>query len=85
MENRKAELVPENANDVLPPIDPAVMAHYVAIQNELTNTEAAIVRRIASALNAGEIRVWFVALSKLAVPDAVATLRKLICHDVGDL
>ena len=26
-----------------------------------------------------------VALSKLAVPDAVATLRKLICHDVGDL
>lgn len=78
------EMVPENAIDVLPPIEPAVMAHYIAVQNELTAMESAIVRRIASELNAGEVRVWFVALSKLAVPDAVAKIRQLIRFSVNE-
>jgi hypothetical protein len=83
MENRKAELQ-DGELEMLPPIEPAVMAHYLAIQDALTITESAIVRRIASALGAGEVRVWFVALSKFSVPDAVAKIRELLFYNTGE-
>lgn len=77
MQIRKSDKVPENATDIIPPIEPAVMAHFMAIQSALTAEENAMVRRVASALSAGEVRVWFVALSKLTVEDAVLRIRDL--------
>jgi hypothetical protein len=72
------ENVPENATDVLPPIDPQTMAHFIAVQSALTPEEAAIAREVAKDLSAAELRAWFDELSKLSVPDAVAKVRKLI-------
>lgn len=77
MQIRKTDKVPENATDIVPPLEPALMAHFSAIQSSLTFEENAMVQRVASALSAGEIRVWFVALSKLTVEDAVARIREL--------
>ncbi len=70
--------VPENATDVLPPIEPQTMAHFVAVQSALSPEEAAIAREVAKELSAGELRAWFDELSKLSVPDAVAKVRKLV-------
>lgn len=70
--------VPENATDVLPPIDPQTMAHFVAVQSQLTPEEGAIAREVAKELSAAELRAWFDELSKLSVPDAVAKVRKLV-------
>jgi hypothetical protein len=76
--------IPDNATDVVPPIEPAVIAHFEAVQAELTAREHAIVRRVASGLSAGELGVWFVALSKLTVADAVAKIRALIGEDESE-
>nr|HEX4316246.1 hypothetical protein [Kofleriaceae bacterium] len=70
--------VPENANDVLPPIDPSTMAHFVAVQSALTPEERAIASEVAAGLTAAELRAWFAELSKLSVPDSVARIRNLI-------
>lgn len=70
--------VPENANDVLPPIDPQTMAHFVAVQSALTPEESAIAREVAKELSASELRAWFDELGKLSVPEAVEKVRKLI-------
>jgi hypothetical protein len=70
--------VPENATDVLPPIDPQTMAHFIAVQSALTPEEGAIARDVAKELGAAELRAWFDELSKLSVPEAVAKVRKLI-------
>ena len=72
------EPVPENATDVLPPIDPQTMAHFVAVQSALTPEEAAVAREVAKELSATELRAWFDDLSALSVPDAVAKVQKLI-------
>lgn len=73
-----AAAVPENANDVLPPIDPQTMAHFVAVQSALTAEEASLAREVAKELSAAELRAWFDELSTLSVPDAVAKVRKLV-------
>ena len=70
--------VPENASDVLPPIDPQTMAHFIAVQSALTPEEGAMAREVAKELGAAELRAWFDELSKLSVPDAVEKVRKLI-------
>lgn len=73
-----ASTVPENATDVIPPIDPQTMAHFVAVQSALTPEESAIAREVARELSAAELRAWFDELSKLSVPEAVEKVRKLI-------
>ena len=70
--------VPENANDVLPPIDPAAMAHFIAVQAALTPEESAIARAVAAGLSASELRAWFEELRALSVPQAVEKIRVLI-------
>lgn len=69
---------PDNAHDVLPPIDPQTMAHFIAVQSALTPEESAIAREVAKDLTAAELRAWFDDLSKLTVPEAVERVRKLI-------
>ena len=67
-----------NAATALPPIDPATMAHFVAVQAALTPHEAALASEVAKELKPAELRAWFDELSKLAVPEAVEKVRGLI-------
>ena len=64
--------------DDAPPLDPAAMAHIVAIQSALQASEVAYIQQVAKELNPAELRGWFDKLSKLTVPQAVETIRGLI-------
>ncbi|HLL24780.1 MAG TPA: hypothetical protein VK427_21755 [Kofleriaceae bacterium] len=64
--------------DVLPPIEPQTMAHFIAIQSALAPPEAALAREVAGELAPAELRAWFDELAKLSVPDAVTKIRTLI-------
>jgi hypothetical protein len=78
MENKESKVVPQNVNDVVPPIDVDLMSHFVAIHRELTDRESAIVERVVSGLTAAEVRRWFLELSMLSVSAAAAKLRALL-------
>jgi len=67
-----------SAADVLPPITPTTMAHFIAVQSALKPEEAALAREVAGDLPPAELRAWFDELTKLSVPDAVAKIRTLI-------
>ena len=67
----------------LPPLDPAAMAHVVAVQSALEPHEVAYVQAIAKEFSPAELRGWFDELSKLSVPDAVARIRGLIAGKDG--
>ena len=60
------------------PLDPAAMAHVIAIQSALEPREVAYVQAVAKDLTPADLRAWFDELSKLSVPDAVARIRGLI-------
>lgn len=77
-EEIEGESVPDNALDIIPPIDPQTMAHFIAVQSALKPEEAAVAREVASKLTAAELRGWFDELSKLTVPQAVQKIRVLI-------
>lgn len=64
--------------EALPPIDPATMAHFMAVQAALTPEEADIARATAAELAPAELRSWFQELADLSVPDAVAKIRSVI-------
>lgn len=70
--------VPDNALDIIPPIDPQTMAHFIAIQSALQPEEAALAREVASTLGPAELRAWFDELSKLTVAQAVQRIRVLV-------
>lgn len=65
------------------PLDPAAMAHVVAIQSALDPHEVAYVRDVARELNPAELRGWLDELSKLSVPDAIVRIRGLIAGKKG--
>lgn len=67
----------------LPPIDPAMMGHFIAIQSSLSPEEAALAREVAGQLNPTELRAWFDELSKLSVPDAATKIRKVVSGAKG--
>ena len=67
-----------DASTELPPIDPAMMGHFIAIQSSLSPDEAALAREVAGQLSPAELRAWFDELSKLSVPDAAAKIRKVV-------
>ncbi|MDQ3363842.1 MAG: hypothetical protein M3680_00215 [Myxococcota bacterium] len=62
----------------LPPLDPATMAHFIAVQSALKADEAAFAREVAGDLEPAALRSWFDELSKLSVPAAVVKIRALI-------
>ena len=76
----KAKLAPEAE---VPPLDPAAMAHVIAIQSALEPQEVAYVQEVAKDLSPTELRSWFDELSKLSVPDAVTRIRGLIAGQKG--
>ena len=70
---------PDPAKPVeLPPVDPAAMAHFLAIQAQLPPDEAALARAMAAELSAAEMRAWFAELSDLSVSEAVAKIRAFV-------
>jgi hypothetical protein len=62
----------------LPALDPAAMAHVIAIQAALEPHEVAYVQEVAKELSPAELRGWFDKLAKLSVPEAVTVIRGLI-------
>lgn len=67
-----------NPAEALPPIEPQMMAHFIAVQSALKPEEAALAREVAGELAPAELRAWFDELGALRVPDAVAKIRSLI-------
>ncbi len=67
----------------IPPLDPAAMAHVIAVQSALEPQEVAYVQAIAKEFSPAELRGWFDELSTLSVPDAVARIRGLIAGKNG--
>lgn len=67
--------IPENATDVLPPLEPQTLAHFIVIQSALEPEEAKRTSEIVRNLGAAELRTWFGELSKLGVPQAVQSIR----------
>jgi hypothetical protein len=62
----------------VPPLDPKMMGHIIAIQAALPPDEAALARQLAAELTPAEQRAWFDELTSLSVPDAVAKVRGLL-------
>jgi hypothetical protein len=73
--SEKAATAPTAISSELPPIEPATMAHFIAVQAQLTPEESALAREVAQQLEPAELRQWFEELSKLSIPDAVAKIR----------
>ena len=74
------ELSTEATTD-LPTLDPAAIAHFVAIQGALTFREGMLARALAAELSPSEMRAWLTELRTLSVPDAVAKIREVIGAD----
>lgn len=74
-EHNARAAVPENATDVLPPLEPQTLAHFIVIQAALEPEEAKRTSELVRHLGAAELRTWFGELSKLAVPEAVQSIR----------
>lgn len=67
--------LPENANDVFPPLEAQTLAHFFVVQSALEPEEVKRTSELVRHLGAGELRSWFGELSKLAVPQAVQSIR----------
>jgi len=65
----------------LPTLDPAAIAHFVAIQGALTFREGMLARALAAELSPSEMRAWLAELRRLSVPDAVAKIREVLGAD----
>lgn len=63
---------------MVPPLDPATMAHFMAVRAVLTPEESTLAGRIAQQLSAAEVRALLDELGKLSVPDAAARVRELL-------
>lgn len=86
--NENADTNPAAADDKktpnmagLPAIDPATMAHFIAIQAALTPDEAQLARAVAADLSPAELRAWFDELEKLSVSEAVEKIRALVARN----
>jgi len=82
----ESELEPvlESSTDAtadLPMLDPAAIAHFVAIQGALTFREGMLARALAAELSAAELRAWLAELRTLSVPEAVAKIRGVLNPD----
>jgi hypothetical protein len=63
---------------MVPPLDPATMAHFLAVRAALTPEESALAGQIARALSAAELRALLGELAALSIPEAVARVRVLL-------
>jgi len=78
------EPAPESSTEAtadLPTLDPAAIAHFVAIQGALTFREGMLARALAAELSPSEMRAWLAELRRLSVPDAVAKIREVLGAD----
>ena len=64
----------------VPPLGPAEMTHFLAIQAALTPDEANLARATAAELSPADLRTWLAELTQLSVPDAVAKIRAVLAQ-----
>lgn len=69
------------SSESLPPLDPAALAHFLAVRSALTLEESALAQEVARDLSPADLRKWFDELKALSVPDAVAKIRSLVGTD----
>jgi len=72
----------ETADDELPTLDAAALAHFATIHGALTFREGMLARELAAELSPAELRTWMAELRELSVADAVARIRGVL-GDVG--
>ena len=74
-------------HDIIPPLDPDTIAHFMAVHATLDPEEATVARAIVSELAAYELRAWFDDLKKLSIVDASRKLRDLVWRviDLGSV
>jgi hypothetical protein len=82
---RRPELMPTGASaaeapaaSALPPLSPANLAHFAAVQASLSPEERKLAAEVAKNLDPEELRAWFDELSKLSVEDAAAKIRTIV-------
>lgn len=66
------------AEDELPTLNAATLAHFAAIQGALTFREGMLARALAAELSPAELRAWMTELQQLSVADAAAKIRAVI-------
>jgi len=70
----------------LPPLEPAMLGHFAAVQAALSPEDRALAQEVAKDLGPAELRAWFDELSKLSVSDAAARIRTVIhANTAGDV
>jgi hypothetical protein len=75
---------PAETSAELPTLDPATIAHFVAIQGALTLQESMLARALAAELSSAERNRWLAELRTLSVPEAVARIRAILGIDGDD-
>lgn len=73
-----------DADDELPTLDAATLAHFAAIQGALTFQEGMLARALAAELSPAELRAWMMELQQLSVADAAAKIRAFISDPGAD-
>jgi hypothetical protein len=66
------------ATTALPPLSPANLAHFAAVQAALSPDERRLAAEVAKDLGPDELRAWFDELSTLSVTDAAAKIRTIV-------
>jgi hypothetical protein len=76
----RQEVEPVSAKQLstMPPLDPKMMGHFIAIQSALTPAEAGFARELAGELAPAEMRAWFDELGAMSVSDAVTKIRSIL-------
>jgi hypothetical protein len=68
----------EDAPEAMPPLDPATMGHFLAVQQALSLEEGALAQGLAAELSPAELRAWLAELAPLSVSDAVDKIREVL-------
>jgi hypothetical protein len=76
--SERVETEVDGIEPMVPPMEPATMAHFLAVRSQLTPEESRLASEVAKELSPAELRAWFDELGALSVPDAVAKVRALL-------
>ncbi|MEZ4362180.1 MAG: hypothetical protein R3B48_18475 [Kofleriaceae bacterium] len=73
-----APAVASATEDAMPVLDPGTMAHFVAVQQALSEDERAVAQALVAELSPRDLRAWLAELAPLSVDEAVAKIRTVL-------
>lgn len=77
-ETKEPATAEETEETELPPLDPKMMGHLIAVQSALAPAEAALARQLVAELSPSETRAWMQELGALSIPAAIAKVRSIL-------